>query len=101
MRKLSRSFYRNDSCPAKRAGVHRELQLTASEDHRALTRGKRKKRALMRNSYFDYSRWSGYENVQRSWKHRAEKRKQWVVHRLSEYECAILDRTRHKRRIIM
>ena len=103
MSKLPRRFYRDGLSDhgGRNAGFHRELQLTASEDHRAFTRGKRQKRALMRNSNFDYSRWveSYSSHIQRSWKHRAKKRKQWNAHRLSRYEYALLDTTQRKQHI--
>ena len=69
MSKLPRKFYRDGlSDHGRNAGFHRELQLTASEDYRAFTRGKHQKRALKRNSNFDYSRWteSYCSHIQRS-----------------------------------
>lgn len=98
--KLSRPSYRDGwHSPKKRAGFLREIALSVSEDHISLIRGKRKKRALMYNSGFDYSRECERQDVYRSWKHRSRKRKQWSGHRRSDYERNLMNRSRCKQNI--
>ena len=100
MSKLPRGYYRDGwHEPKRRAGFLYEIALSVSDGHIGLIRGKRRKKALMYKSGFDYSRVCEHDDISRSWKHRVRKRKQWEKHRRSDYERNLMNRSRCKQNI--
>ena len=83
-------YYLATSDRRRKAGFHREIALSCSDEHRPLIRGKRGKRALYFYSDFSYDREAEPWPDQRSWKHRCKKRHQWVKHHYSLHEQAFL-----------
>ncbi len=92
MFKQPKKYYRyhfSTSDRRRKAGFHREIALSCSEEHHALIRSKRDKRALFYYSDFSYDREAEPNPDQLSWKHRCKKRHQWVKHHYSWYEMDI------------
>lgn len=83
-------YYFATSDRRRKAGFHREIALSCSDEHRPLIRGKRGKRALYFYSDFSYDREAEPWPDQRSWKHRCKKRHQWVKHHYSLHELEFL-----------
>ena len=79
-------YYFATSDRRRKAGFHREIALSCSEEHHSLIRSKRGKRALYYYSDFSYDREAEPWPDQRSWKHRCKKRHQWVKHHYSLHE---------------
>ena len=89
MLKQPKKYYRYEfvnSDRRRKAGFHREIALSCSEEHHSLIRSKRSKRALYYYSDFSYDREAEPWPDQRSWKHRCKKRHQWVKHHYSLHE---------------
>jgi len=74
----------------RKAGFHREIALSCSEEHHPLIRSKRRKRALYYYSDFSDARDGEPCPDQISWKHRCKKRHQWVKHHYSLHEMDFL-----------
>ena len=70
----------------RKAGFHREIALSCSEEHHPLIRSKRRKRALYYYSDFSDARDGEPCPDQISWKHRCKKWHQWVKHHYSLHE---------------